>query len=162
MFLLNFQWNGYFFLSDIEINIIYMLSFSVLSNFFIFLTGYFCKNKYTIITSSRTVSIIFINEILLTLIICYVFYISKSFTFSNYITNTDSFFGIFMWILFLPVLILIFLVEVNKVPFDFQEAESELIMGFTNEYTGFLFGTYVLIEYIHIFVYSFFLGLLLI
>jgi NADH:ubiquinone oxidoreductase subunit H len=55
----------------------------------------------------------------------------------------------------LPILIYFILIEINKVPFDFQEAESELIMGYTNEYVGFLFGVYVLIEYLHIFIYSY-------
>lgn len=53
------------------------------------------------------------------------------------------------------------LLEINKVPFDFQEAEAELIMGYTNEYTGFLFGVYVLIEYLHIFIYIYFFSILL-
>ena len=60
----------------------------------------------------------------------------------------------------MPILFLVFLLEINKVPFDFQEAESELIMGYTTEYMGFLFGIYVLIEYLHIFIYSYILVLL--
>lgn len=160
LFILNFQWGGYFFFYDVEINIIYILSFSVISGFLTFLTGYFCKNKYTIITSARTVSVMFINELLFSLIVCQIFYISKNFSFTSYTTNTQAMWAVALWIFQLPVVILVFLLEVNKVPFDFQEAESELIMGFTNEYTGFLFGVYVLIEYLHIFIYCFLLTIL--
>lgn len=55
----------------------------------------------------------------------------------------------------IPIIVYFILLEINKVPFDFQEAESELIMGFTNEYSGFLFGVFVLIEYLHIFIFSY-------
>jgi len=102
----------------------------------------------------------FINELLFSIIVCQIFYISKSFSFSSYSNNTQAIIGVFIWLLYLPIVILVFLLEINKVPFDFQEAEAELIMGYTNEYTGFLFGVYVLIEYLHFFIYGFLLVIL--
>ena len=161
-FLFNFQWGSNIFLYDIELNILFLIIFSSISNILVFSTGYFCRNKYTILTSSRTISIYFINEILLTVIVCQFFLISQSFSFSDYLAQTNVNCGFILWIPYLPILFLVFLLEINKSPFDFQEAESELIMGFTNEYTGFLFGVYVLIEYIHIFIFSYFLTILFI
>lgn len=160
LFLLNFNWSGNYYLFDVELNFIYILIFSTISNILVFLTGYICKNKYTILTSSRTVSVFFINELLLTIITCQIFFFGKSFSFHYYMVHFSNYFPIFLWLPYLPVIILLFLLEVNKVPFDFQEAESELIMGYTNEYPGFLFGVYVLIEYLHIFIYSFLVTLL--
>ena len=63
--------------------------------------------------------------------------------------------------LYLPTIVFIFLLDINRVPFDYVEAESELISGYTNEYMGFLFGLFVLIEYIHIFFFSYFLVILM-
>ena len=83
--LFNFIYSNNIFLIDIELNFIYFLIFSFISNILIFLTGYFCKNKYTLLTSSRNISIFFINELLFTIIMCHLFYLSKSFSFSDYL-----------------------------------------------------------------------------
>lgn len=159
-FLFNFQWGGNIFLYDVEINIILLMLFSTISNILVFLTGFICRNKYTIITSSRTVSVFFINEIITTLLMCNFFFLAKSFSFSSYLSLTANSSGWLIWLPLVPIWIFLFLLEINKVPFDFQEAESELIMGYTNEYTGFLFGVYVLIEYLHIFIYIYLLTIL--
>lgn len=161
LFIINFQWVNNIFLFDIDLNIIYFLVFSMISNILVILTGYFCKNKYTVLASSRSVSIFFINELLLTIIICEFFYLNKSFSFTDYIC-IDNINKIYLWLPQLPILILVFLLEINKVPFDFLEAESELIMGYSIEYVGFLFGVYILIEYLHIFIFSYFITILLI
>lgn len=157
-FLLNFQILNNIFLVDIELNIIYFLLFSMISNLLVILTGFFSKNKYTLLASSRTASVFFINEILLTVIMMQMIYLSKSFSFSDYIICIDYLsIKLPLWVFQIPTLIFIFLLEVNKVPFDFLEAESELIMGYTTEYVGFLFGVFVLVEYLHIYIFSYML-----
>lgn len=160
-FLLSFQWNSNIFFFDIELNYLFLSVLSSISNILVFLTGYICKNKYTIITSSRTASVFFINELFLSLIILFLVYFSKSYSIFNFIASKGEFHGYLILLPILPILIFFFLLEVNKVPFDFQEAESELIMGYTNEYSGFLFGVYVLIEYLHIVVYLYFFSVIL-
>jgi len=154
-FLINFQWNNNVFFYDIELNILYLTTLTSISNILIFLSGYVCKNKYTLITSNRTIVVFFINELVLNIIVLILVWFSKSYSLSNYIVFKNFEFGITWWLVLLPILIYFILIEINKVPFDFQEAESELIMGYTNEYVGFLFGVYVLIEYLHIFIYSY-------
>ncbi len=160
-FLINFQWSKNIYIHDVELNILFLILFSSISNILVFLTGYICKNKYTVITSSRSVSVFFINELLMTLVCCHFILIAKSFSFNDYLVFTQGTLGFFLWLPLLPVLIFLMLLEINKVPFDFQEAEAELIMGYTNEYTGFLFGVYVLIEYLHIFIYLYFFSIIL-
>ena len=129
-------------------------------NFCIFLVGFFCRNKYTVLASTRVVNVFFVNELLLTIIICqYVFY-AQSFSFSNFTDFKANYPTVYLFVLYVPVIFYIFLLDINRVPFDYIEAESELIMGYTNEYTGFLFGVFVLIEYLHIFFFSYFLVIL--
>lgn len=78
-FLINFQWSNNIYMHDIEINIIFLVIFSSISNILVFLTGYICKNKYTVITSSRSVSVFFINELLMTLVCCHFFFYQNHF-----------------------------------------------------------------------------------
>jgi len=51
------------------------------------------------------------------------------------------------------LIIISFLLEVNRAPFDLAEAETELVAGYTTEMSGFLFGLYYLGEYFHLFFF---------
>ena len=66
-----------------------------------------------------------------------------------------------MYTFVLPGICIILMLEVNKAPFDLNEAESELITGFHTEYGSFLFGLYYLGEYFHIYFFSITLIILL-
>ena len=46
------------------------------------------------------------------------------------------------------------LAEINRVPFDLTEGESELVSRFNVEYRSFLFAMFFLAEYIHILLMS--------
>jgi NADH-quinone oxidoreductase subunit H len=56
-----------------------------------------------------------------------------------------------MFFLSYSVLLIVFLMEINRCPFDLCEAESELISGFHVEYGAFFFGLFYLSEYFHLF-----------
>ena len=53
------------------------------------------------------------------------------------------------------------LMDLGKAPFDLVEAETELIMGFHSDYSGFVFVLFLLGEYIHMVIVSYFFGLLI-
>lgn len=51
-------------------------------------------------------------------------------------------------------MIITFLLEANRAPFDLAEAESELVAGYSVEIGGFYFALYYLGEYFHLFFFS--------
>jgi NADH-quinone oxidoreductase subunit H len=51
-------------------------------------------------------------------------------------------------------IIITFLLEVSRTPFDLSEAESELVAGYSTEYGGFYFALFYLGEYFHLFFFS--------
>lgn len=54
----------------------------------------------------------------------------------------------------LPVIIITFLIETSRIPFDLGESESELIAGHTTELGGFFFALFYLGEYFHLYCFS--------
>lgn len=52
------------------------------------------------------------------------------------------------------------LMETNRPPFDLSEAESDVVAGYTVEYSGILFGLFYLGEYVNIFTNSFIIVIL--
>ena len=57
-----------------------------------------------------------------------------------------------------PVGFLIFFIsmfaEVNRVPFDLPEAETELVSGYSTEYIGIRFGMFMMAEYVNMLTMS--------
>ena len=144
----------------VEYNIVFLLIFSLLSNMFIFFVGLFNNNKYTILTSNRILNILFVNELFVSVIFTIIFLFFNTFNFSKIIFFKNYLFTICLFIILLPLIFYLFLLDINKVPFDLVEAESELIMGYHIEYSGFLFGLFVLVEYLHLFFFIYILYIL--
>jgi NADH-quinone oxidoreductase subunit H len=61
----------------------------------------------------------------------------------------------------LGLIVICFLLETNRAPFDLAEAESELVAGYTVEYVGFFFALYYLGEYFHLFFFSMVISILI-
>jgi NADH:ubiquinone oxidoreductase subunit H len=77
-------------------------------------------------------------------------------------TNYEIFMDLqvnFAIFLFLPLVAIICfiatLMETNRPPFDLSEAESDVVAGYTIEYTGIMFGLFYLGEYVSLFTNAF-------
>lgn len=156
---LNIVWFGNVTLVDIEYTLVFFILISVLSHTFIFITGLVSRNVYTLIASTRVANVSFISELLLIVFISTIVMTGNSFSLTPYKINY-AFAGTLLPII--GVVFLIFLVDNGKAPFDVVEAETEVIMGYHVEYGGFLFGLYVLCEYLHVFFFIYVVSCLVI
>ena len=129
-------------------------------SFCVILTGYFSKNKYSVLASVRACLLVSNLEIFLGLLVLNSILISESFNFSVFVTLQENTWLIFTFFNMCGLIIIAFLLEVNRAPFDLAEAESELVSGYTTEMSGFLFGLYYLGEYFHLFFFAMTLALL--
>lgn len=153
-FWLNSMWGPSLSIFEVEYNIIYISLFSVLFGMCVILTGYFSKNKYALLAAVRTGIGMLNLEIFLGLMLLNVVFISESFSFSSLVIYQEIYWLIFLFFFLSGLIIITFLLETSRAPFDLPEAESELVTGYTTEYGGFFFGLYYLGEYLHLFFFS--------
>jgi len=131
---------------------------NIISIFFsicLFLVGNITKNKYAKLSSYRVIITTINLEIFLNFIMIILIFFTESFSFYKFFFLQKKF-NIFIFILLpiLPEIILVFLLETGRIPFDLNEAESELIAGYTTEFGGFFFALFYLGEYFHLYCFS--------
>lgn len=106
--------------------------------------------NYSILGSLRAVSQIISFEILLFLIFFILIIIIEDYSFLEFFKFQKNInFIIFLYPLYLIFIIRV-LIDLNRVPFDLIEGESELVSGFNIEYFRRLFVLIFLSEYINI------------
>jgi NADH:ubiquinone oxidoreductase subunit H len=106
--------------------------------------------NYSILGSLRSISQIISFEILLFLIFFLLILIIENYTFLNFLNfQIKVKFIIFLYPLYL-IFIIRALIDLNRVPFDLIEGESELVSGLNIEYFRRLFVLIFLSEYINI------------
>ena len=120
----------------------------------IFVSGWSSNNKYALISVIRTTAQIISYEIPLVISLLIPCILIGSLSFADIINSQKD-----TWTIFYPFLgqisfIIFFisaLAEGNRIPFDLSEAESELVSGYTTEYSGIKFAIFYLAEYAHLF-----------
>lgn len=145
---------------ELEYNLVYASLLSIIFSFCIIFTGYFSKNKYSVLASVRACLLVANIEIFLGLMFLNLILVSESFNFSTFILIQEVSWLIFTFSMMSGLIVISFLLEINRAPFDLAEAESELVSGYTTEMSGFLFGLYYLGEYFHLFFFSMTIALL--
>jgi len=139
---------------SIEYNLLFLTFIGLALNLCIFFTGFFSKNKYAVLSSSRAIILVVCCELLVTVLYLSVIFLLQSFNFSIAYTLQEELPFVVVLAMVLTIFIILVLLEVNKSPFDLVEAETELVTGFHTEYGAFFFALFYLGEYFHIFFTS--------
>lgn len=129
--------------------ILLLLATTSLGVYGITLGGWASQSKYSLLGSLRSTAQMVSYELSLGMSIIGVVILAGSLNFYDIVAAQER-----LWFIVLnPIGFLIFLIsmfaEVNRVPFDLPEAETELVSGYSTEYSGMRFGMFMMAEYVN-------------
>ncbi len=143
---------------DINIGVFYISAVSSIGVIGILMAGYSSNNKYSLLGAMRSGAQIVSYELSAGLSLIVIVALSGSMSFSQIVQSQADGWWIFKGHIPAVIAFVIFIIagtaELNRAPFDFAEAESELTAGFHTEYTGMRFAMFFLAEYINMFIIS--------
>jgi NADH-quinone oxidoreductase subunit H len=147
---------GNFFITDINIALLFILAVSSLGIYGIILGGWSSNSHYPLLGALRSSAQLISYEVAAGMAIVGVLLISNSLSMVEIVKRQQE---MGFWnILVQPVAFVIYVIaavaETNRNPFDLPEAESELTAGFHTEYSGFRFALYFMAEYTNMVVVS--------
>uniref|UniRef100_UPI003D494AF4 NADH dehydrogenase subunit 1 n=1 Tax=Geniotrigona thoracica TaxID=395500 RepID=UPI003D494AF4 len=135
---------------NINYNMIFMLFIMSLNVYPILLISWISMNNYSMLSVMRLISQMISFEVLLYLILFMLMMMIESFSLMKFIFyQVNIKFSILMYPLYFMFLLSV-LIDLNRVPFDLIEGESELVSGFNLEYYSSLFTMIFLSEYMNL------------
>nr|DBA43584.1 TPA_asm: ND1 [Bombus fervidus] len=148
MLWLSYPWINKFYYMDNSI--IYLMLILSLMVYPIMLIGWVSLCNYSILGSLRAISQMISFEILLFLMFFMLMMMIESYSLNSFINfQLNMKFMILMYPLYI-IFFISMLIDLNRVPFDLIEGESELVSGFNIEYFSSLFVLIFLSEYMNI------------
>lgn len=147
--------------ADINIGILYIFGVVSLGIYGVMLGGWASNNKFSLLSAIRAASQSISYELAMGLSLIAVLMLTGSLSLRDIVSQQHGFWqdGYFSWNFFKqPIAFLVFLIctfaELNRAPFDMPECESELNMGYHQEYSSMKLGLYLFAEYINMFISS--------
>jgi NADH-quinone oxidoreductase subunit H len=142
-------------IADVNIGILYIFGVVSMGVYGVMIGGWASNNKFSLMAALRGASQIISYELAMGLAIIALLMITGSLSLKTIVEQQKD--GIY-YVFLQPLGFLIFLVcafaECNRTPFDLSEADSELNMGFHQEYSSMKLGFYLFAEYINVFISS--------
>ena len=137
---------------------LFVFAISSISVVGLVLAGWASNNKYSLLGGMRSAAQAISYEIPLVMAVLAVVLFTGSMNIADIVKAQQGPFWNWYGVILTPVSLAVFfictLAEVNRVPFDLPEAESELVSGYNTEYTGMKFALFFLAEYASLFAMS--------
>ncbi|WP_130866139.1 NADH-quinone oxidoreductase subunit NuoH [Acidipropionibacterium timonense] len=147
--------------TDVPVAVLFIIAISSIGVYGIVLAGWSSAGSYSLLGALRSSASMISYEVAMGLSLVAVFMFSGTMSTSGIVTAQARpiMLGSFStgipghyWLLLAPsfvIYVITMLGESNRTPFDMPECESELVSGFSTEYSGFPYGMYYLAEYIN-------------
>jgi NADH-quinone oxidoreductase subunit H len=141
-------------IADVNVAVLYLLAISSLSVYGIVLGGWGANNKYSLLGALRSTAQMVSYEVSLGLALVGVLMVSGTLDLTKIVQQQSPIWNV-AW---QPVGFLIYcvcaLAEINRLPFDLPEAETELVAGYQTEYSSLKFALFYMAEYINMLTVS--------
>lgn len=151
MVLATLPFTNQFQFADIGVGLLYYIALSGITTIGVVTAGWASNNKYSLMGGMRAAAQMISYEVPLVMSLVGVVLLAGSLNLREIVAAQED-----IWFIFLqPVGFIVFFIaaiaELNRVPFDLPEAESELVAGFHVEYSGFRWAFFMLAEYVYMF-----------
>jgi NADH-quinone oxidoreductase subunit H len=142
--------------TDVNVAILVIFAVASMGIYGIVLAGWSSNSKYSLLGGLRSAAQMISYELAYGLALASVVLLAGSLSLREMVMNQSGYwwYVIPKWYVFLqPVGFLIFMTagvaETNRAPFDFPEAEQELVAGYHTEYSSMSFALFFMAEYIN-------------
>ena len=148
---------------DVSIGVLYFFAFGSLAFYGLLLSGWSSGSKYSFLGAMRSAAQLISYEVSMGLALLGAVMMAGSLSLVSIVeAQGEIWYVVPQFVGFLVFMVAGF-AETNRAPFDLPEAEGELVQGFQTEYGGTRFASFLLAEYLEMFVVSgiaaaFFLG----
>ena len=148
---------------DVSIGILFFFAFGSFAFYGLLLGGWASGSKYSFLGAMRSAAQLISYEISMGLALLGAIMMAGSLSLTSIVVAQDELWYIVPQFLGFLLFMIAGFAEANRAPFDLPEADAELVAGYQTEYGGMRFGSFMLAEYIEMFVISgiavtFFLG----
>lgn len=126
----------------------------------ILVAGWASHNKYSLIGGFRSAAQQISYEVPMIIAVMGIVMLSGSMKISVLVNAQAGLWHIVTQPLAFVIFFIAMLAELNRVPFDMPEAESELVSGFNTEYSSMRFALFFVAEYMNVFTWSLITALL--
>ena len=148
-------------IADVNIGILYIFGVVSMGVYGIMIGGWASNNKFSLLAALRGASQAISYELAMGISLIALLMMTGTLQLGEIVKQqmTGSWGGFLGWnVLYQPLAFIIFLTcafaECNRTPFDLPEAESELNMGYHQEYSSMKLGFYLFSEYVNMFISS--------
>ena len=140
-----------------ELGLIYFFAASGIGVVGLMMAGWSSFNKYSLLGGIRAAAAVISYELPLILATFGVVLLAGTLNLGTIVENQAGW--VWNWYAFQqPLALIIFFIaataEAGRTPFDYTEADSELVAGFATEYSGMRFGFFFFAEYVNVFILS--------
>jgi NADH-quinone oxidoreductase subunit H len=147
--------------SDINVAVLVVFAVASMSVYGIVLAGWASNSKYSLLGGLRSSAQMISYELAYGISLATVVLLANSMSLREIVDDQAGYwFGLIpKWFIFLqPVGFLVYAIagvaETNRAPFDFPEAEQELVAGYHTEYSSMAFAMFFMAEYINMITVS--------
>jgi NADH-quinone oxidoreductase subunit H len=148
---------------DVSIGVLYFFAFGSLAFYGLLLSGWSSGSKYSFLGAMRSAAQLISYEVSMGLALLGAVMMAGSLSLVSIVeAQGEIWYAVPQFVGFLIFMVAGF-AETNRAPFDLPEADAELVQGYQTEYGGTRFASFLLAEYLEMFVVSgiaaaFFLG----